>query len=367
MHSILTVALPIVVAFLAGQAEATTCNATTPCPATAPCCSEHGFCGKGHYCLGGCNPFASKAIDSCKPNPICVDQTFTFPDLTRTVNATKFDGNASAYDWVIEAGEPFISNSTDGPELALTLTDEAGGTGTKLSSTRYVHYGTISATLKTGKWAGVVTAFITMSDIKDEIDWEYPGAVITEGQTNFFWQGVIPEESEGAIHKDFEDTSFNYHTYTIDWQPDALSWGVDGNTIRTVNKEDTLDPATGIYHYPTTPSRVQLSIWPAGIESVAEGTREWAGGMIDWSDPDFVAAGQFYALVKSVEIKCNNLDNSPNLTSYVYGNSSAVQEPLIEYTNRSTSLKGGAAAAVGGRHGVIVSAVAAFLVLVHLF
>ena len=48
-------------------------------------------------------------------------------------------------------------------------------------------------TVKTGRWGGVVTAFITMSDIKDEIDWEFPGAKTTEGQSNFFWQGVIRE------------------------------------------------------------------------------------------------------------------------------------------------------------------------------
>ena len=30
-----------------------------------------------------------------------------------------------------------------------------------------------------------------MSDVKDEIDWEFPGAKTTEGQSNFFWQGVI--------------------------------------------------------------------------------------------------------------------------------------------------------------------------------
>lgn len=45
--------------------------------------------------------------------------------------------------------------------------------------------------VKTGKWGGVVTAFITMSDIKDEIDWEFPGAQTTEGQSNYFWQGVV--------------------------------------------------------------------------------------------------------------------------------------------------------------------------------
>ena len=36
-----------------------------------------------------------------------------------------------------------------------------------------------------------MTAFITMSDIKDEIDWEFPGNQTTEGQSNYFWQGVV--------------------------------------------------------------------------------------------------------------------------------------------------------------------------------
>lgn len=109
-------------------------------------------------------------------------------------------------DWVVESGN--IQNSNG--DLALTLTETNGGT--RISSTRYVHYGTITTkrallsssscfafwrltatyhAVKTGRWAGVVTAFITMSDIKDEIDWEFPGAKTTEGQSNYFWQGVI--------------------------------------------------------------------------------------------------------------------------------------------------------------------------------
>jgi hypothetical protein len=30
-----------------------------------------------------------------------------------------------------------------------------------------------------------------MSSIRDEIDWEWPGANTTQAQTNFFWQGVV--------------------------------------------------------------------------------------------------------------------------------------------------------------------------------
>ena len=38
-----------------------------------------------------------------------------------------------------------------------------------------------------------MTAFITMSDIKDEIDWEFPGNQTDQGQSNFFWQGFVRE------------------------------------------------------------------------------------------------------------------------------------------------------------------------------
>lgn len=105
------------------------------------------------------------------------------------VKAAKYKGDTTLHDWVIEEGEVIIQNSTTGPEAALILMENEKGT--KISSTRYVHYGTITARLKTGKWGGVITAFITMSDIKDEIDWEFTGSDNDEGQSNFFWQGNI--------------------------------------------------------------------------------------------------------------------------------------------------------------------------------
>lgn len=44
----------------------------------------------------------------------------------------------------------------------------------------------------------------------------------------------------------------------ISWQPDTLTFSIDGKAVRTVKKSDTIDSA-GVAHYPTTPSRVQLS------------------------------------------------------------------------------------------------------------
>lgn len=44
------------------------------------------------------------------------------------------------------------------------------------------------------------------------------------------------------------------------WTPSQLQWTINGNVVRTLTKESTLDPVVpGLYHYPQTPSRIQLS------------------------------------------------------------------------------------------------------------
>jgi hypothetical protein len=63
--------------------------------------------------------------------------------------------------------------------------------------------------------------------------------------------------------------------------------------------------------------------------------------MINWDDPDYKAAGQFYALVKSVAIKCTNaqpVSASSNITSYVYGGNRSDAAPTIIYSNRTSLL-----------------------------
>ncbi|KAE9407905.1 hypothetical protein BT96DRAFT_1013796 [Gymnopus androsaceus JB14] len=329
-------------------------NETSPCPASEPCCSEYGFCGRdSFFCLGGCNPLLSHSLDSCKPNPLCEDATYTFANNSRILtNASQYDGNAAEYDWVVDKGSIINTNSSGG-ELGLILTETNGGT--RLSSTRYIHYWTISATpVKTGRWAGVVTAFITMSDIKDEIDWEFPGANTTTGQTNYYWQGVIPNVTHGAIEAGLADTFSNYHEYTIDWQPAALTFSIDGNVVRTINESDAIDATTGLSEYPNTPSRIQLSLWPAGINTSAPGTVQWSGGMINWQDPDYISAGHFYALVQSVTVKCAD-PQSPgvNITSYIYGSNQTTDTPSIAFSNETILLNGASSKSEGFLFGMI--------------
>ena len=99
------------------------------------------------------------------------------------------------------------------------------------------------------------------------------------------------------------NTVQNEHTYTIDWQPDHISWAIDGKVGRTVYKKDTYNDTDNKYHFPQTPSRVQLSLWPAGLPSNGQGTIDWSGGLINWDSP-YMQNGYYYAVVKEVTVDC---------------------------------------------------------------
>lgn len=122
---------------------------------------EFGFCGSGTACLGGCNPAGSTAPGYCAPVPVCASANYTFLDDSRIMkNISGYTGDASLYDFTLDAQDgsktPIIQNG----ELALVLTQNGGGT--RLSTTRSFLYGNISASIKTTSAIGVVTAFITM-------------------------------------------------------------------------------------------------------------------------------------------------------------------------------------------------------------
>jgi len=337
----------ILSAATAVSAQGTQCGPNLdPCPERAPCCSEYGFCGSDEaFCLGGCNPWWSNALDSCRAMPICQEKIYTFPpNSARIVNATLYDGNSTKYDWTIDEGIALNTNR-DGGELALIYTeDDRAPKGTRISSTTYVHYGTITARVRTGKWNGVVTAFITMSNVKDEIDWEWPGATVNEAQSNFFFQGHVDYAtgSNGAFHRELDDTFANYHDYTIDWQPETLRFLIDGQEVRSVNKADTM--LEGKLQYPTTPARIQLSLWGAGTPDFPQGTVDWAGGMIQFDEPDYVANGnQYQALVSKVTVECNDeLPITANTISYVWGRNDTSGIPTVQASNQTTLLDGAA-------------------------
>lgn len=104
-------------------------------------------------------------------------------DTSRIADVSEYLGDPSQADWVSQ-GIPL----TYGDHVILTMPPKS--VGTLLASTVYMWYGTVKARMKTSKDAGVVTAFILLSDVKDEIDYEWVGTQLDISQTNYYFQGI---------------------------------------------------------------------------------------------------------------------------------------------------------------------------------
>lgn len=132
------------------------------------------------------------------------------------------------------------------------------------------------------------------------------------------------------------DTYANFHEYEIQWTPDTVTWLVDGVAGRTLKKSDTWNASSNSWNYPQTPARVQLSIWPGGASTNAQGTIDWAGGAIDWNSADIQQFGYDFATVQSVSIECYNADSAPgtnNAVSYYYDNAAGTNNTVVNGKN----------------------------------
>ena len=133
----------------------------------------------------------------------------------------------------------------------------------------------------------------------------------------------------------------NYHTYEIDWQPEQITWSIDGTQLRQVKRTDTWNKTANRYDYPQTPARVQLSLWPAGLSTNGEGTISWAGGLIDWNSQDIQNAHYYYAMVKEIKVECYDPPAGVKKNgdkAYAY-DSTAGTNGTVEITNKGTTLK----------------------------
>lgn len=99
------------------------------------------------------------------------------------------------------------------------------------------------------------------------------------------------------------NTVQNMHEYCIDWTEDKLTWSIDGNDLRSLERKDTWNGTSGRFDYPQTPSRIMLSLWPAGLPTNEKGTIDWAGGEIDWNSP-YMQNGYYYARFQEVTVDC---------------------------------------------------------------
>ena len=138
-----------------------------------------------------------------------------------------------------------------------------------------------------------MTAFITMSDIKDEIDWEFLGTKTDQALTNYFGKGNTSSYDRGKEY-DMSPPQDDYHNYTIDWTAERIEWILDDKVLRTLK----YDEALGGKNYPQTPMNVRLGAWAGGDTNNNDpGVVEWAGGKTDFSQ------GPFTMKVQTVYVK----------------------------------------------------------------
>lgn len=311
-------------------AATSSCDANNKCPKDFPCCNGDGICGTGESCFGGCDPRFSYSPGACVPMPVCVNSTVNFTGTDDIVDYTKYLGDATKYNWTYTGTVNYTDN-----ELRVTMPDNS--TGTVMSSTHYIWYGKVTAYFKSSHDQGVVSDFILYSNVKDEIDYEFLGTKLEAPQSNYYWQGALNYSNE--ISGSTSDTYENYHSYTIDWQEDSISWAIDGSVFRTLKKSDTYNSTSDTYQFPQTPSRIQFSIWPV-TSSAGEGTQEWAGGAIDWDVSDMSDPGYFYAAVQGISIECYDAPSGTNSTgskSYVYNSDSGL-EGSVAITDDDTTM-----------------------------
>ncbi|KAK6460718.1 Utr2 GPI anchored cell wall putative glycosidase [Scheffersomyces coipomensis] len=313
------------------------CNSTVQCPESSPCCSQYGQCGSGAYCLGGCDIRYSFNLSSCMPMPRMTSFTYDFTSIDDVELQTQYLGNSSESDWVYTGWVAEHDNA-----LLLQMPNDT--TGTVVSSTKYLWYGRVNATLKTSHDAGVITAFILFSDVQDEIDYEFLGYNLTAPQTNYYAQGLL--NYTNARNSSTTDTFENYHTYGLDWTEDYLTWSIDGVAVRTLNRNDTWNATADRYEFPQTPSRIQFSLWPGGDSLNGLGTIEWAGGAINWDSQDIQQYGYYYAYVQNITVETYDLpsgvkldgsNNETELNAFLY-NSTDGNSTDVYLTNKQTWL-----------------------------
>lgn len=111
---------------------------------------------------------------------------------------------------------------------------------------------------------------------------------------------------------------------------------MDGVVARTKKRSDTWNATSNQWAYPQTPSRVQLSLWPAGLASNGQGTIDWAGGLVDWNSADIKNNGYYYASFSEVTVNCFNATTAPGTNkgvSYTYNGYSGANDTVVDGKN----------------------------------
>jgi len=151
---------------------------------------------------------------------------------------------------------------------------------------------------------------------------------------------TLRSDNNGGNTTGLSDVNQNMHDYEIDWQPDTITWSIDGKVVRTLDRDGTWNATANRYSFPQTPSRVQLSLWPGGLPTNGKGTIDWAGGLVQWDSP-YMTNGYYYAAFDEVSVQCYDPPAGAKKSgnkSYIFDDKS-MTNATVEITNDNTVLK----------------------------
>ncbi len=152
--------------------------------------------------------------------------------------------------------------------LLLTKTDTGRGyAGAEFRSGAKFSYGYYSVSMKAASCPGVISSFFTYTNWPwDEIDIEFLGDDTTKVQFNYYTNGAGGHE---YVYELGFDASEDFHEYGFDWQPDSITWYVDGKSVYKA----TVD-------IPSAAGHIMMNLW-----NVADSNADWAGKFDDTKLP----------------------------------------------------------------------------------
>lgn len=181
----------------------------------------------------------NQILAACSPIPGLPTSTYSI-DFTQQTETTG--------DWILADHATVTYGAPNGANFTFGKRRDAPYIWTRF----YVLFGRIEFVLKAAPGAGIITGAVMMSDDLDEIDWEWSGNNFAQSkgqvQTNFFGKGIAGSYSRGTAPP-VDSPQDQFHTYALDWTPEALTWSIDGKNVRTLSNNHQ---TSGESQYPQT-------------------------------------------------------------------------------------------------------------------
>ncbi|KAF4986813.1 hypothetical protein FGRMN_10660 [Fusarium graminum] len=228
-----------------------------------------------------CNPMKK----TCQPNA----------GLAASSYVADFTKGADDANWE-NTGHGDIDYTSEGAKFSVTKQ----GASPTIQSKWYMFFGRLEVHMKAAPGTGIVSSIVLLSDVLDEVDWEFLGGRDAEVQTNYY--GKASTDNTQSITYPAPNNQAEFHNYTVHWTPESIEWYINDVAVRTLKYSE----ADGGQTFPQTPMRVKLGIWAGGDPDNAEGTIEWAGGKTDYKGVPYTMTVQ--------KIKIENLNPAESYT-----------------------------------------------------